>query len=291
MRLRLASTAVIAVLSIVSLACGPPRQSPAAARPPTTRAPAAPVPVDLGRSLRVLLVGDSLMFDAAPAIQAALESTSSVEVQAKPWLGSGLTKTDLFDWRAQWPLWVRDFDPDLVVVLTGAWDVAGGGRLGPDAAAPTVPAGWTARYRALVTEALATLQAGGARVAWIGMPWTRSLATPAQISALDEAVAEAVSARAGEGAAWYIDGRAVLAGRDGGYADRLPGRDGQWHPVRKADGLHFCPAGAARLAEAVLAGVTRRWRLTAPSDWESGAWRADGRYAPDKGCAPAAPQV
>lgn len=103
---------------------------------------------------------------------------------------------------------------------------------------------------------------------------------------LDSAAGAAVRAAAtGSRTASFVDGRAVLAGPDGGYTDFLPGPDGAPRRVRKADGVHFCPAGAARLASAVIRDAARRWQLTPRPDWEAAAWRADGRYAPDKGCA------
>lgn len=187
-RNRTVAAALLAALASVALACGPSRSVPVGTRrvfttthpdPPTTAPAPAPLPLDPARPLRVLLVGDSLMFDAVPAIEAAFAATGAAVVRSQPWLGSGLTKTDLFDWRARWPAWVAEFRPDLVVALIGAWDVPGGPRQSDRSPPPVAPAGWQAAYRGLVTEALSTLASTGAHVTWIGMPWTRTLASPA----------------------------------------------------------------------------------------------------------------
>jgi hypothetical protein len=46
-----------------------------------------------------------------------------------------------------------------------------------------------------------------------------------------------------------------------------------WIRVRQVDNVHFCPAGAARYAAALLADLTPMLKLGKPSpDWSTGPW-------------------
>ena len=225
------------------------------------------------------------MFDAAPAIRAAFESTDRATVRVEPYLGMGLTKTDLYDWHTGWPVLMADVRPDLVVLLLGAWDVPG---LGPRPTGPRTtgppPPGWGATYRTLVQQAAAVLTSGGTSLIWVGLPWVAPIvAAPEQVWAVDRTIATVTRGRP---RVTYVDGPAVLAGPDGRFAAFLPDAAGRRVRVRKLDGIHLCPAGAARLAIAVLGALPPEWRLMPASGWEDGAWRTDARYSVAAGCTP-----
>jgi lysophospholipase L1-like esterase len=52
-----------------------------------------------------------------------------------------------------------------------------------------------------------------------------------------------------------------------------------WVRVRMQDTVHFCPAGAARYANALLADLTSLVRLPAPAaGWSTGTWTNDARF-------------
>ena len=235
-------------------------------------------PIDAADPLRVLIIGDSVMYDATPGIGAALTSTGVVTLQAEPYLGMGLTKVDLYQWRSAWPRLVDALDPDIVVVLVGAWDISPPSRLD----AP----GWRAGYDATLDDAVRALTARGARVLWLGMPWVRVPGLSPAVLRLDDAF-HALPSR------WpqvsYVDAAAVLAGPDGYYTDALAGSDGALVRIRKPDGIHLCPEGAARLGAAVGAAVAAGWGVSPGVGWAQGSWRADARYTsqPTNSCAQA----
>ena len=57
--------------------------------------------------------------------------------------------------------------------------------------------------------------------------------------------------------------------------------------LRKSDGEHLCPSGAAMLATAVRVAAGRWFTVDDAGDWPFGAWRTDERYAaPADGCGP-----
>jgi hypothetical protein len=258
---------------VLLAACGGGRADRAAA-PATSMRP---------NPLRVAVVGDSLMFDAAPAVEAALRSAGPVEVRSLAVLGFGLSHGP-FDWRAEWPRFLDETSADAVVVMLGAWDIGA-----PDGEGePPVPPGspeWQAWYAGLLDEAIGVLRAGGARVWWMGMPPVADPALAPGVAGLNDAVRAAASRHRGVA---FVDSAAVLAGPGGGFTPTLPGPGGAPVRVRKGDGVHFCPDGAARLGEAVAVPLLAAWGLAASPGWEQGPWRDEERYswAPGGGCPP-----
>jgi hypothetical protein len=228
--------------------------------------------------LRVLILGDSVMFDAAPAIAAALTSTGAMIVDSRPFLGFGLTKTDPFDWRKTWPEWLAEAAPGAVVVMIGAWDVGNrevAGRLlilGQPA--------WREWYGEIVEEAVDVLSANGAHVFWIGMPGAELPGGVENATALNEVVRDVTDARR---EASFLDGASPLAA-DGRFPQYLPGPDGTRQRIRKTDGIHLCPPGAARLADAVAGRIAAVYRLALQPGWETGVWTRDGRYLRREEC-------
>lgn len=226
--------------------------------------------------LRVVLLGDGVLFDAAPAIEAALRAAGPVAVSSRPVLGFGLTRPDWHDWRATWPRLMASERPDLVVLLVGPWDVRTlvvGGR----ALAPGTPT-WAAWYRGIATEAAAILRAGGARLLWLGMPWNADRTTRPRTAALNTVIRQV----SGTG---FVDLARALGDAHGAYR-AVQVEHGAPVRIMKADGVHLCPAGAARVARAVLSAAAALWRLRVTTAWQSGPWRSDQRYswAPGGGC-------
>lgn len=220
--------------------------------------------------LRVLLVGDSVSWDAEPAITAALRATGAAIVTARNERGFGLT-AGAFDWRQAWPGLVRDARPELVVAFFGGWDERFIVQHGSGA------------YDALVDEALAVLRAGGARVLVIGqavnvdrnhVPFGRPSRDALRAAAVRHAPGVA-----------FLDLDPVLS-PGARFASHLAGPRGP-ERVRKLDGTHLCPAGAARIARAVLDALTPAWHLPAPPPaWRAGAWALDPRFDDPHGACP-----
>lgn len=208
------------------------------------------------------------MYDAVPALEAALRAGGLAEVVAAPRFGMGLTRPEAYDWRTEWPRLMSATRPDLVVLMVGPWDVRTVEVAGR-ALAPGEP-GWEAFYEPLARDAAAILTGGGARLIWVGMPLAGDAADlTARVTAFNAVVRKVAAGPR----LTFVDAAAALAGPDGRFAPvQLDGAT----PVRvmKPDGEHLCPAGAARLAAAVVAAVP----LEAGAAWRDGPWRTDGRY-------------
>ena len=145
------------------------------------------------------------------------------------------------EWRGAWADAVAATDPDVVVVLAGAWDVhdrdLGGGWISPTDVA------FAAAYRPLWDEALAILGATGARVVVLGTPcmvaapWdTAGADAPEYDPARSAALREVQHAAADAGGAAFVD-----------LADPLCGERATDTALRP-DGVHLSPEGAVELA-------------------------------------------
>jgi lysophospholipase L1-like esterase len=153
-------------------------------------------------------------------------------------------------WQRQWSADVDTFDPDVVVVQAGAWDVydvvtAGGGRL-----APGDPR-WMQTYTRNVTDLFATLGRRGASILAVtppcygGVLFTAGGNVPperldaARVGAVHQAWAEAARAR---GFSLYDLGPTLCPG-------------GRSDDSVRADGAHYSNDGANRIAPIVTRAI------------------------------------
>lgn len=264
----LCAALLLVVVAPVSCASGRTSEAAGGVGTATSSAPTAP-------AVSVVLGGDSVMAGLVPAVQAALGDQAEVDYLAAPTIS---TASD----RAAWRRGIERHDPDLVVVLVGAWEVLQPGF------APT-EAGWTGTYAREVMDPLAaSLTAGGARVLWIAMHAAVKPATTLSFVAL-AAQAQSLADRVDD--VDVIDSGRFVDDHDGALADVLPGPDGTPQRIRRLDGtgVHLCPAGVVRLATPVLAWLVAHADepLTLRPGWEVGPWRRPPQLPDPEQCPPA----
>jgi lysophospholipase L1-like esterase len=267
-----------------------PELTSSAAAPTTASGPAqvTTVPGDPGRPVgdpapvpaparSVLIVGDSGMVDASPALAAAYLAAGADRAVNGATSGFGLTGGD--GWRSMWRDLVARTQPDLVIVTMGGWDTQYLEREGDDA------------YAALVDEAVGVLSAGGARVLWTSMlPGGHDPGRPA------DRVYQALPARH-PGVVGYVELESALRAPAGATVIDTPAEAPQWPRayldqlgrtvlLRKPDDWHLCPEGAERVASLVQAATAELgWSTLAPIGWQDGAWRTSAHYDdPPGGC-------
>lgn len=269
--MRRAVAALVAALAACATSAGAdPPGSPRWRRVPSAAEP-----------LRVVVVGDSITWDASAGIKAALEATGAARVREAAVLGFGITR-GWYPWPSEWRRILAEERAELVVASFGVWDIDGVLADGP------------ARFRAAVEEAQRLFVSSGADVVWMGSPrtapgWHVWPPDPRprweQGRRLVNAVFRGVAATAPRRAV-YLDPDAVLDRPPGRYAPFLPDLAGNTKRARKLDGAHICPTGAELIGDAVVRVVRTRIPLPAPRPgWQHGPWRSEGRYEdPPGGC-------
>ncbi|HAQ22278.1 MAG TPA: hypothetical protein DGF10_03865 [Acidimicrobiaceae bacterium] len=218
--------------------------------------------------LRVVIVGDSVSYDAEPGIRAALEATGDVLVETRSIGGVGLLRPGIDGYLAE----SLEDEPDVVVVMLGGWDL---GEILEDPSA----------YEQRLDEVAELLTSSGANIVWLGMPPT----PPGE--GIENARQAANRLFAGLGdrhpSVVYIPTGPVIGGPTGGsepgFVRFRAGIDGTWIQVRKVregrDDGHLCPGGAVLLGSVVLDAVSKRFGLGTPADlWWEGSWTSDPRY-------------
>ncbi|HEY6533368.1 MAG TPA: hypothetical protein VIY72_13755 [Acidimicrobiales bacterium] len=224
--------------------------------PPTT------IPVEPAR--RVLVLGDSGMVDAAPAVVAMFQATGAVALDGSRG-GLGLTRlgfeAETSPFAELWAGMVAAEEPDLIVVMLGVWDGGWVEANGPSAYAP------------VVEEAVRILTSQGARVLWLSTPPEPTI----DDRPVDHVFAQVAANHPGQ--VFYADIDAAVRTPDGTVAPAYRSSDGTTVQLRKADGWHFCPDGAAAVATeierlVVELGLT----VSAGTSWVDGGWRAARVY-------------
>jgi peptidoglycan/LPS O-acetylase OafA/YrhL len=215
----------------------------------------------------IMIIGDSGMFDAAPAIGAVFEHLGTQTVVDASFPGFGWSRNPP-GWKSDYPKLIKQAEPGISVVMLGGWDIAylhDKGR---------------AAYDRLLDDAVEVLTARGGRVVWLGMmpdDKTETQTIDARFEALARRHPDTV-------AFTRID--AVLKGSDGRYPRWLEDPSGRTELIRKPDGWHLCPDGSVRVANLVARlAADRGWSPPPRSGWEQGGWRGHGRFNdPEGGC-------
>ena len=227
--------------------------------------------------LIVLLVGDSYLFDAEPAIVAAFESVPEIDIRTGAQLGFAITDPKSLGILGELHSLHR---PDVVITMWARFDAAWLDDRGnnPDA---------IAELEAITTEAFDLLSVDGAAVIAIGLP--PSLGAGIDRAPVDRTINDVFIAAAerATGDVFYLDPDPVIA--PDGEPQRWIDVDGVELLVRKADVSHYCGDGAARwgLALSELLATMSSVPALDPARWWSSEWRNDPRYDdPEGACVP-----
>lgn len=225
--------------------------------------------------LRVLLVGDSYLYDAQVGIAAALDAADVFDVAPEARLGFALVDDGSLD---QLSDLVDQFEPELVVTMWARFDAAHLDEQGnsPDA---------RDEYAGLLDDALGRLTSGGATVAVTGL--APSLSPGVDREPIDLSINELFTEAANRyPAAFYLDPDPIVAPA-GTPERRITTPDGALL-VRKVDVSHYCSDGAARFGLAIgqLAAVLTGTDAADPASWWTADWRQDPRFDdPPSACA------
>ena len=213
--------------------------------------------------LRILLVGDSYMYDAQPGIVAALEATGVVEVIEGAQLGFALANEG---WETTLQDLVDEHQPDLVAAMWARFDVA------------WLESHEDEEYVERLDRSIEILSSNGAAVGFFGL--APSLTGGVDQEPVDRSINDIFAAMPDRfpGTAFYVDPDPIVA--PDGQPNRWLATPEGTLLVRKVDVSHFCSDGAARYGLA-FTELLQRLTTVAPPDpaiWWSEPWRSDPRY-------------
>lgn len=249
---------------------------PVSPRPPVP-SPSTPSPAD---PVRVMVIGDSVMWTAEPALASALQSTGDATVTSEAFVGWGLTTAK--NWRQEFPELIGEDHPQ-VVMGTWSWD-------------NTMAMDHPAQYRSLLNSFVSLLLAPGDGVHSVvlfqfpplGPLWSidpdAAKEDPARFAGVRawDAAAAAV-ARDHPGTVVYAQVAPSVEVR-GKFSPWLPNGTGGWTRARMVDNTHFCPWGASVYAAGIAITLDPIYHLPPPTgSWWSGTWTSDSRYAQANG--------
>lgn len=195
---------------------------------------------------RVLLIGDSMMWQLAPELEARLGALG-LDVRAD--VRSTTSLVGPFDWPGRIAGLVDTYRPDLVVGLF-LGDLAPGYT---DANGEPIDIDTQYHYDLLgaaINAATNRLRSHGAHVMWVAGPRAAQPAMEQRLEVL-EALYQGVADRS-VGAVSVLDGFGALSDASGDYMFSLPDAAGNPIAMRLPDGLHLSAAGVDRLAGAIL---------------------------------------
>lgn len=282
MSLRRRSACLLAICLLTGASCGadaagqPARvasteltvPSPSSTEHPTT----APEP-DAGESRPTLVVaGDSIIYDVAPALSEALDPKAArVLPVVAPSLAADSSRLTL----------LRRIDassPDLVVVMVGVWERAHvsdeGHKLG-DAA-------FGADYSREALEPIrAEVAAKGGRLLILGPPRLREVAAEREIAELEQIWSDFAAAH--RDSVDFVDADTWLG--SGPTFTEVEGQGPSSTRLRRTDGVHLCEEGARRIALGVIdmLAIELPETIEPHAGWEHGSWTA--RFPADE-CPP-----
>lgn len=235
-----------------------------AAEVPTTSAPAVRRAQQNLRTptaekpLRLWVGGDSLAAGPSWAVFEAARDTGVIQPLAEYQVGTGLVRSEYWDWHRHMDAVVRARDPQVVVFMVGANDNQSL-AVGDTSYRPPAPE-WVDEYRRRV-GALMDLLAGDDRlVVWIGMPPMRTASYSESMGLVDEVFKSEAEKRP---AVSYIDTWMLFSapGAPGQYAHAFPDETGAVNDMRLEDGIHMNVAGSQFVARRVMEALGAKVHL------------------------------
>ncbi len=205
------------------------------------------------RPLRILLIGDSMMFLTAPKIERVLQPQIAgrrVSVVKLGLGGTGLVSRGNFDWNLRVQQFINKENPDIVVALfIGNCPAPLDLDLDGHPLVCETPAIYKAWARAS-NDLTAIMTSRGAQAVWVLPPPQLTEARMRTVRALRAGYLAIAQTHPG---VRYVDAQAVLGGPHGEYLRSVPGPDGTTVRLRTWDTVHVTDEGSRRLGVAIFA--------------------------------------
>lgn len=202
---------------------------------------------------RIMVIGDSLSQGFADALKAsAAERGVAAVVTNRGRVSTGLSRSDFYDWPANFAELAASEKPDIVVAHFGANDMQGVVR--PENKAGYGSEGWDAAYRAEVNRILATAAENDIVLMWLGPAPDGNTNLGKHMTMIAPLFAEEAKAHN----AIFLPLADFTSGPAGEYVTSVAigGKD---VTIRTGDGSHFNGTGYRLVADRILDDLLRRF--------------------------------
>jgi uncharacterized protein len=172
--------------------------------------------------------------------------------------GTGLTRSDKFDWPTETKSIIDEFHPDLIVVSLGLNDnqnIVERTKARTDYGS----AGWNKKYADIATEFLASASAAPAGVLWIGNPVLRDKNAQAAAQQRNRVYADVINGF-GNAKIAYVKPWQLNGGGEDAFQAYGPDQNGARAQIRAPDGIHFTTLGYDLVAAYLLPTILEHLR-------------------------------
>ena len=194
----------------------------------------------------ILIIGDSLGNNLSIGLKYQLKGVKGLTINSRSKASTGLSNSWFYNWPKEFVKMLKQYKPDLVLVMLGAndhQDMKSDGRLlhfGTDA--------WVAKYSAYMKQITTLSTQSGAYVAWVGLPVMRPPKYAAGMNKLNE-IYETVTTH--EPGVIFIKTYDYFADSRGKF-QAWAKVNGKRSKIRGDDGIHFASAGQPVLGTFVI---------------------------------------
>ncbi len=231
------------VLLALLLACLSAQPAAAQGTAPVQRSYINPFPT--GDRYRVVVLGDSLGDGLWSGLYRAFEEDTNLEFVKRAKVGTGLVRSDSYNWDSELSGILKDDTYQIAVVMFGANDDQAI-RVGKD----WMKVGseeWRQAYGERVESFIKKLRAANLAIYWVGLPVMRSPTQSTDAEMMNEVFRE----KAFINGAKYIDTWNGFTDDGGRFSAYGPDMTGQVKRLRADDGVHFTMRGYLKLAHFV----------------------------------------
>lgn len=205
-------------------------------------------PVEAGKQRVVVLTGDSMMAVGLSAqLMREAAGDKNLHIVRAFRSGTGLARPEVFNWIDQYPAMLGTVKPDVVLVAIGAND--GQGFVVDGKVLKCGSDDWIKVYQQRVADYLAMLEAGGARVVWVGLPPMKIPVYNEKIAMINRITYTVVSQSLQ--ATWW-NPASYVGDTSGAYREFITQNNGKTVRLRATDGIHLSDEGAGLMTPVLL---------------------------------------
>lgn len=210
---------------------------------------------DAGAEIRVACIGDSMIDGVWGGLlrlvtkEPCLKSRMNLGRFGEN--GTGLTRSDRYNWAEEAAKIVAEFKPNLVLVSLGLNDRQGVVDAKTKARTVFGDPGWNAAYEAAVTDFLRSASATKAGLLWLGIPAMRDAVAQADAKEKNRIYSHIISGL-GDKKVVFVDPWRQAGANDDAFTAYGSDANGSKIQLRTPDGIHFTAAGYDLIAAYLL---------------------------------------